>query len=78
MWAQEADITGETYFKDPKRGPCDRILFGILDRSLEYSLSSFSKACSITRLAALSGTHRQQAEDGSVQSATNKVCVCVW
>lgn len=30
---------------------------------LEYSLSSFSKACSITHLAALSGIHRQQAED---------------
>lgn len=48
-----------------------------LSLSLKYSLSSFSKACSITRLAALSGTHRQQAEDTSIQSATNKMCAGV-
>lgn len=48
-------------------------LIALLQLSLKYSLSSFSKACSITRLAALSAT--QQAA-GKYQPQVVCVCAC--
>lgn len=46
----------------------------LTDLHLEYSLSSFSKACSITCLAVLSETHRQQVR-GHVNTVSHKQCV---